>query len=136
MPLASVLAGLFIALFLFMAFQNISAIFYPLPEGMDPFDPDQKEAFEAYFKAAPIAMFLIVLFGYIIGSFVGGYVSSFLLKTAIPQTALILGSLLTVAGIFNLMAIPHPTWFVVLNLPSYLLFAWLGSKLVQPKTNH
>jgi hypothetical protein len=47
------------------------------------------------------------------------------------QPAIIVGIVLLLSGLFNLLYLPHPLWFVVLNLILYVPAAYLGYLLVK-----
>lgn len=78
----------------------------------------------------PMSAFLILLLAYFLGSAVGGWVANRLATKSHYRPALIVGFGLFVAGIMNLIAIPHPLWFSILSSISYFVGAWLGGSLV------
>lgn len=127
----AVLVGMLVAMALIIASQTISSTIYPLPAGLDPMDKTQQEAFRAFMSTAPMGMFVIVLLGYAIASFAGGFVAAFVDKVRPQIAATVVGAILTSAGIANLSALPHPIWFAVINIPSFFVFAFLGFKMVQ-----
>lgn len=78
---------------------------------------------------SPVSEFLLVLLGYILSSFFGGYTSA----RIAPQpkkliSGLFVGFFLLLCGIFYFILFEQPTWFVVSSCMSYLLFAFLGAK--------
>ena len=131
LPIVAVVVGMIVAFIFMIAIESYSHSIYPTPEGLNPMDPADKEAFQAFLDAAPLGMFLIVLLGHIVAAFFGGFIAAFINKSQTRRAALIVGMLLTMAGIVNLSAFAHPIWFGALDLPSYIIFAWLGSKLVK-----
>jgi len=44
---------------------------------------------------------------------------------------MIVGALLMLAGIMNMIMIPHPTWLWVLGITVYLPAAYLGARLIK-----
>lgn len=129
----AVLLGLCFAFVLIVLSQMIGHSIYPIPEefkNIDFSDPANRAQLEALMLAAPTGSLILVLIGYMLAAFGGGMLAAFMDRTQKPKLSLIVGALLTLAGISNLMSIPHPTWFAILNLPSFLLFAWLGSFLI------
>lgn len=129
----AILVGMLVAMAIIIGIQTISSMIYPLPVGLDPMDKTQVEAFRAYISTAPMGMFIIVLLGYMVASFAGGFVATFIDKERmpIPIAAITVGAILTSAGISNLSAVPHPIWFAIINIPSFFIFAFLGSKMVK-----
>lgn len=133
--IAAVLIGLTTALLLIMLSQTIGHFIYPIPDefkDIDFSDPANKEQLKALMEMAPTGSLILILIGYMLASFIGAWISAWISPKHVPLTAFILGGLLTLAGVSNLQMIPHPIWFTIINLPSYLLFAWLGSKMPQP----
>ena len=100
---------------------------YPVTEGVDIND---REAMVALVKNLPVGSLLFVIAAYFAGSFVGGAVAAFIGRGARVRHALVVGALLLVAGVMNLMAIPHPVWFNILTVLVFLPAAWLGGRLV------
>jgi hypothetical protein len=136
MPLAAVFTGMLVAFITIMLCEVFGHLIYPVPEkfkGIDFMLPENKDKLLELMAAATTGSKILLLIGYMIASFVGGWVASLISKSTIPVPALIIGGLLTVAGIMNLMMIPHDLWFAVINVPTYLAFAWIGAKMVKKK---
>lgn len=79
-----------------------------------------------YIKSLPIEAFMILISGYILGSFLAGIISSSIDKKSSYLNALICGLLLNIAGVYNVFLFEHPLWFVIINFIVYLPFAFLG----------
>jgi hypothetical protein len=99
---------------------------YPLPAHLNLND---KAAATAAFSNLPAAALLLVLFGYALGSFFGGMVAARFALSKRVAHAVAVGLLLMVAGIANLLAYPHPLWFVVVSLLLYLPMAYFGGMM-------
>lgn len=135
-PILAVLAGLTVAFVLIVLSQMIGHYFYPIPDefkNIDFSDPTNKAQLEALMATAPLGSLILILIGYMLAALGGGFVAALIHKKQKFQLSLMIGFFLTMAGISNLMMIPHPIWFIIINLPSYLLFAYLGSRLVTSK---
>jgi len=122
------LAGLVAGFAAIMIVQTIGHKVYPPPPGLDPKDA---EALKALIGSMPTGALLFVLCSYAVGSLAGGFVASKIGQHVAP--ALIVGALLMAAGVANLMSIPHPTWFTVINLLLFVPLAYAGGKLAAPK---
>ena len=121
----AVIAGLIVASVVMMAVEFING-HHLYPElgnaAMGLTDPEQIRAVMA---KAPAGAFVVVLIGWILGSFSGGFVAAKVDKTM--RVAIVTGLLLTVLGILNNLMLPPPAWFwasVIVFLPS----AWLGGR--------
>jgi len=125
-PLGGVVVGLLVAFIIFIGFQTLNLAIFPLPDGVTPNDHD---AFEAFISKLPITAFIIVLAGYMVGSLAGGYTGAKFAQTKWKTIGLVIGVILTIGGAMNVLSIPHPTWFVVLNLVLFVPMAWLGAML-------
>ena len=135
LPVVAVVVGMIVAFIFMIAIESYSHSIYPTPEGLNPMDPADKEKFQAFLDTAPLGMFGIVLLGHIVASFFGGFIASLINKRRSRRAALVVGMLLTMAGIVNLSAFVYPTWFGIMDLPCYIIFAWLGSKLIKKEKN-
>ena len=107
--------------------QMISAAIYPMPEGVTI---DNEEAFNAYVGTLPITAFLLVILGYMLGSFLGGLAATMIAKAKFAP-ALIVGTLLAIAAFLNGMAMPQPLWISALGVLVMIPMAWLGARLVK-----
>ena len=88
-----------------------------------------REAIRALMASAPVGAFLVVLLGWALGSLLGGFVAAWIGWYAPARHALILGGLLTLAGVANNLMIPPPTWFWVVSVFVCLPAAYLGGGL-------
>lgn len=89
---------------------------------------------EAFFELISSTMMMAVLGAYVLGSFIAGLVCVFVGNKT--ELSIIVGALLTIAGVINLSMLPHPVWFVAGSLIVYAPMAWLGgitAKLIKPR---
>lgn len=128
--LTSVLAGCAAGIAVIFVMEFISHAIYPLPEGMDPNNP---ESLKLIMANAPIGALIMVLLAGFLGGFAGGIVAAFVDRNNATKRALAVGIVLTVLGIINLFMIPHPIWFMLINVLVYIGGALLGSLLIKPK---
>jgi len=72
---------------------------------------------ESFFELVSSTMMMAVLGAYILGSFIAGLVCVLIGKKT--ELSVIVGALLTIAGVINLSMLPHPIWFVAGSLIVY-----------------
>lgn len=106
----AVFAGVVAAVIVIWAVQSVGHAIYPLPEGLDPRDTD---AIAGYVETAPFGALVFPLVAWIVGTFVGGLVASYVARTRPMVFAGIVGALLLISSVVNLISIPHPTWFMI-----------------------
>lgn len=94
-----------------------------------------RDEWKAYMATLPALSFAIILGGYIIAGFAGGFVASKMGRrwSSGPTLALIVGALLTLGGIANFFfMIPgQPVWFMVASLISYIPAALIGYRIAR-----
>lgn len=120
-----VVAGFIVASIVMMAFEYTNSFFFPIPDNLDWADP---EAVRALTASLPWTAYILVLLGWISGSFVGGFVSSYLSADTRYRTGLTLGVILTLAGIANVLMIGHNILFSVISIPQFMVFTYLGHR--------
>lgn len=107
----------------------MSAI-YPLPPGTDL--QDMKSVAKAM-AAMPAGAYGVLLANYIICSFCAGLVATLVAKRVTARPAVVVGMVLTLAGLYNVISLPQPLWFSITNLLVYLPFSYLGYLAVRRK---
>lgn len=132
--IVAVVLGFAVASAVMLVVETINGkILYPelgqLEAGMT--DPEQSRALLA---TAPAGAFLVVLIGWALGSFCGGFVATWIGKQPRYRHALILGVLLTFAGIANNLMVPPPLWFWVVGLLVFIPAACAGARAVPRAT--
>ena len=116
--------GLAVAILTVMLFQWISHTVWPPPEGLDPQD---SAALAEHLRVAPLGSLILVVAGYIVGTFDGVFLGCFIgtAKRYIP--AVVIGGLVLIGTISTLIMIPHPIWFAVSSLIGIPVAAWLAT---------
>jgi hypothetical protein len=122
--------SLVIAIVLIMLVQFINLQLFPLPDWVDTNNPDHLAGLMA---SLPIAALLMVELSYILGSFGAGLVLGKLIRGKRLTIVLIAGGLLTIAGIINLLSVPHPWWLAGLSTLTYIPMVYLGNKVMGPE---
>jgi hypothetical protein len=92
-----------------------------------------REQVRALMASAPVGAFLVVLFGWALGSLVGGFVAAWIGRNAPMRHALVLGGLLTLAGIGNNLMLPPPLWFWIVSLVVFFPATYAGARLAERK---
>lgn len=124
--LLGVFGGLALAMGMVYVLQGIGQQLYPPPAGLDPAD---REAFAAAVAAMPVMALLLVLLSYAVGTFAGAWFATRL--GGRPFYAFLIGGIMTMAGMGNLLAVPHPLWFTIAGALVFLPSAWVASRVAR-----
>lgn len=119
----AILAGLIVGIFAVAAIEKISGTLYPPPRGLDPADT---AALRQHIESLPTTAFVLVLLAHALGSFGSTFVCALIEKSKFVIGTWILGGTFLFFGILNLILIPHPFWFEVMDALLYLPMALLG----------
>lgn len=119
----SVLTGMIVGVAFIFLFEKLSHTLYPLPEGIDFNDP---EVVKELMSKAPLGALLLVILASAIGAFTGGLTASLIANNPRHTKSIIVGCILLVAGIMNLIKIPHTLWFAIVQLLVYIPFVYFG----------
>jgi hypothetical protein len=123
----AVLAGVVVAVALIGAAEFISGQVYPLPPDLDIQDA---LAMAGYIATLPSGAFLLVLLGYALGAFSGGYVAGRLAPSGPALHAGGVALVLVTGSIMNLLSFPHPGWFRVTSLLVVLVLPVFAARLL------
>lgn len=126
----AVLAGLFCGFVTNGLLMGVSSALYPMPEGLDPTDPD---ALARFIQGLPIGAMMLAMAAHLGQALVGGLVAASISTTHSFRVAMGVGAISMLGGIGNLLSIPHPGW-MWLEVPLHLVCAgWAGSLVAQRK---
>ena len=105
----------------------LSSSLVPLPEGIDPTDMNSlKENIHRF----EVQHFIMPFLAHALGTLVGGFLSAKFSASHHRLVAFLVGIVFLAAGIANVMMLPAPMWFNVLDLVvAYIPMAYLGWKL-------
>lgn len=123
-----VIGGVVAGSILNMAIIMMSWRLYPPPLGADLSEP---AALSSYVQSLPLPAFLIVLVAHAGGAFAGGLVAALIARRSQVVVGAIVGAIFLLGGIANVMSIPSPLWFAVVDLVSYVPCGILGASLVR-----
>jgi len=126
----AVIGGLFVGMALNMGIIQLNMnVFFPVPAGMDMNNPEQ---FNAYIAGLPVAAFLVVMLAHLGQSFVGAWIAARWGESRPMLLAMIVGALSLAGGIAAMMMISGPDWLMI-ELPLYLVVAWLAGNMEQKR---
>jgi hypothetical protein len=120
-----VLGGVVLGIMLVFLLARIGHAVYPTPDG---FDFHNQEAVKDYLAANP-GVLLFVLAAHIVGPLAGAWLAAWIARRRPLSHALVVGVLFLAAGIANMLMIPHPPWFWLVDLLVYLPAALAGGWL-------
>lgn len=117
----AVLAGLIVAVLVFVVFEQINHSIFPL----------QKSADGGFI--IPTQFLLVVIVGWLIGSFLAGLIVKLISQSNSKILPLIAGIILTLSGIANLFAVSHPLWFAVISILIFVPTVFFGHSIYKIK---
>ena len=107
--LLGVLAGAVVAVVVIMIVESLGMWLYALPAGVDTTDP---AAIAAAIPLLPLGAFLFVLASWVLGAAAGALVALRVARGPARWPGLAVGCLVLLGAAYNMMTIPHPTWFM------------------------
>lgn len=125
----AIISGVFAMMIVitFVQLTNIKLLFPP-PAGIDWNNP---EAVAAFASSLPVAAMAVVVFGWLLGSFVGAAVAARIAVRYRVASALLIGALVVAGVVHSVLTISHPTWVVAAGMLLPLPLAYFAAKLVQ-----
>jgi hypothetical protein len=109
-----------------MAVQTI----YPLPIGTDKYDAD---SLAIAFRTLNNIAFVYFLIAYTICSFLAGLIATLVAMRTSAVPAIVVGIVLSLAGLYKIIYLPHPLWFSIVIMLVYFPFSYLGYMAVRKK---
>ena len=127
----AVVAGLVVGSALNMAIIMISGSIIPPPEGVDN---TTMEGLKAGMHLFQPKHFILPYLAHALGTFVGALLAAIIAATHKMKFALSIGIFFLLGGIANVIMLPSPVWFTVLDLAgAYIPMGFLAGKLVVKK---
>ncbi|MBP9082519.1 MAG: hypothetical protein KBH11_05555 [Bacteroidia bacterium] len=127
----SVITGLAAAIITFLIAESINGAIHPIPPTLDFQD---SVAVKTFYNNQPFSMWLLVLTGWIAGSFLCGLLIRLISRSSEKRLPLIAGIVLTLSAVTNFYLLPHPTWFIVVGLLVFVPSALAGHQLILNKS--
>ena len=127
----AVITGIIIGSIVNMGIINISGTIIPPPEGADITTMEGLKATMHLFK--PIH-FLFPFLAHALGTLVGAILAAMIAANHKMKFALVIGLFFLIGGITNILLLPSPTWFAMVDIGgAYIPMAWMGATLVNRK---
>ena len=119
----AVIAGLVAAMFFIVGTEAVWAVVYPPAPGVDLHD---MEACKAHIAKLPADAFVIAAVGWGLAVLAGSWVAARLGAGRHPAHGYVVGLILLAAAVANMLMLPCPILFWVLNLVSFPVCTYLG----------
>jgi len=127
----AVIVGLVVGSVVNMGIISISGSIIPPPEGADVTTMDGLKASMHLFEPRH---FIFPFLAHAIGTLVGAIIAGLIAATHKVKFALTIGLLFMIGGIINVITLPSPLWFSILDLAgAYIPMGWLGGKIISGK---
>lgn len=125
---ASIL-GIVISLCVYELTDALNAKLYPSSRMQPTYEERLKDL-----EHMPLNAMLIVLLGYTVSSFMGGYTAARIAPDGKKMlAAMSVGFFLLLGGIVYFMVLPHAIWLTLSSCMAYLTFSFLGGKTASRK---
>lgn len=126
-----ILAGLVVAWLAIALCEFASVFLHRPPPGVDLRDP---QALAAHIDAAPPHALLLVVLGWSLAAFLGGWVAARIARHR-RVAALIVGAFVVLIVIAKNVVAPHPQWMAIAGVVLPLPLSWLGARMATPRTS-
>lgn len=123
--LLAIIIGVLVAGITVMLIQELGHGLYPPPADLDVSD---REFMADYVAGLPWGPLAFVLASYVIGTLAGGWAAASVAGESSLLFAGIVGLLMLAGAIWNVMIIPHPTWFTVTAVIGVILATLLAAR--------
>ena len=127
----AVIVALIVAFAIMMIVEMINSMQIAPPTGDVLKDPAR---LCEYMAAGPVRAYIVVLIGYVLASFAGGFIVTKMSRRESPGLTLpiIIGVLLTLLMVANLWMLPcQPMWFAVVGLLTFVPVTLLGHRFAR-----
>ena len=127
----AVIVAMVVAVAIFMIVQMINSMVVAPPSDAVMKDPT---ALREFMANGPVKAYVIVLIGYLIGSFAGGFIVTKMSRRESPGETLpiIIGVLLTLGMLANILFLPgQPIWFIVASLIVFIPMSLFGHRFAR-----
>lgn len=120
--------GVILGSLVMVVFELVNSLIYPLPPDLDRWN---QAAVHAHTASLPWTAYILVWGGYAAGSTAGGYLVAFLSRERAPWRSMALGVFFMVMGCVNMFLLGLPPRFMLLALPTFLLFTLVGHRIAR-----
>lgn len=127
----AVIVGLVAGSLVNMGIIMLSGSVIPPPEGADN---TTMEGLKASMHLFQPKHFIFPFLAHALGTFVGALVTALIVANRKILFSLIIGAFFMIGGIINVLMLPSPLWFTIVDLAcAYLPMAYFAAKLVSVK---
>lgn len=127
----AIIVGLIAGSFVNMGIIMISGSIIPPPDGVDN---TTMEGLKAGMHLFQPKHFLFPFLAHAIGTFAGALLTAIIVLKRKMLYAFIIGAFFMIGGIINILMLPSPTWFTIVDLVfAYYPMAYFAAKLVPLK---
>ena len=134
--IGALVAGFLVVVVVVSVLQAAGTLLYPPPEGLDPFDPANAEAFATYLENMPPTNWALAWGSEILGAFLGALTAGWIARQHRSVFAGVIVALALAGSINNWLSFSHPTWFIIGQLIAYpLVFLGVVRLLSRPAQN-
>ena len=119
------IAGIVVFVALVTLFEYVNGLIFGAPSIQAQSD---LQALQQFIAQMPVGAGILLLVGYAVGSFAGGFVMAKIARWDSLVLPLVLGILGTIGWILNTIALPHPLWIKILGYLCFIPFALIGYK--------
>ena len=128
----AVVAGIVVGMVVNMGIIMVGPMLIPLPEGIDPMDP---ESLKAGMHLLETKHYITPFLAHSMGTLVGAFVAAKIAASHGMKLALVIGVFFLAGGIYNVVNLDPPTWFAIAELVvAYIPMAILGHRLAGPQS--
>ena len=125
-----VVVGLAVAMVVIFMVEGLATVISPPSPGLDL----KNEADLARLvETANITMKVLVLLGWLLGSFVGAWVAAKVSRAHRVSAAIVVGIGIVLGVILNATMLPHPLWMTALGIALPIPLAWFAARLATPR---
>ena len=127
----ALVAGLIAGSIVNMGIIMISSSIIPPPEGVDV---SSMESIKNNMHLYEPRHFIMPFLAHALGTLFGTLIATLIAATHKMKFALLIGLLFLIGGIKNVISLPSPLWFTILDLAlAYFPMAWIGSRMAGGK---
>jgi hypothetical protein len=127
----AIILGLIVGSAVNMGLIMISGSVIPPPEGVDNTTAEGLKAGMHLFQPKH---FLFHFLAHALGTFVGAFLAALIAAGRKMWFAMAIGGFFMAGGIMNILMLPSPVWFTIVDLAgAYLPMAYFAGKLANPK---
>jgi len=127
--ISAVFVGVLMGSLVIWLMQLLQNNLFPVDKNLLP----AEATFTEIINQAPTAAIALIVFGYALGSFVGGLLAQLIFRSSKMIEALTTGVSLCALGAASLLALQPPVWFTIICLATFIPAAYFGGWIIRKK---